>query len=341
MRRSFCACVLLSCILAHGARAEPPRIAATIGPVHSLASFLLSGTGVEAELLIAGGASPHHFHLRPSGAAILEDADAIFWVSENLEGGLAKAIMSRAAPGASAQLLPALDDALLIHRDNGHEDEHEEEHEEHEEGHEHGEEHEEHEEEGHEHEEEHEEGEDLHLHEHGFVDAHIWLSPELAGEMAAVMVSVLARVDSENAELYHRNLRDLRLRLEELDKELRGMLLGAGMVRAFALHDAYAYFERAYGAPLAGTILDANAETHGGLSAMRVAELRGIAEDSEVRCIFAEPQFSRRMLTPITRGFEMEVLIVDPLGAEFPPGAEAYFDTMRSVAKAFAKCAKE
>ena len=155
------------------------------------------------------------------------------------------------------------------------------------------------------------------------------------------MAAALTRADPENAELYRRNLEDLRARLAELDAELRGMLSEAGAVRAFAFHDAYGYFQRAYDLQLAGAILGANAAHRGGLSARRVAELRETAEHADVRCVFAEPQFNRRALTPIIRGFDMEVLILDPLGAEVPPGAEAYFQTMRNLAKEFAKCAKE
>ena len=311
MRRLLCFAILLSCALTRGAWADAPKVAATISPVHSLASFLLSGTGVVPELLVAGGASPHHFHLRPSGAAILEDANMIFWVSENLESSLAKPIAARAAPGAAVELLSALDEDLLIHYEDGdaHEDEHE-----------HG---------------------DEHAHEHGAVDPHIWLSPKLAMEMAQAMAAALMRADKENAELYQRNLEDLRARLAELDAELREMLSGLGTVRAFAFHDAYGYFQRAYDLHLAGTILDANAAERGGLSARRVAELRETAEHAGVRCVFAEPQFNRRALTPIIRGFDMKVLILDPLGAEVPPGAEAYFQIMRNLAKEFAKCAKE
>ena len=309
MRRLLCFAILFSCALTHGAWAGAPKVAATISPVHSLASFLLSGTGGVPELLVKGGASPHHFHLRPSGAAILEDADVIFWVSENLESSLAKPIAARAAPGAAVELLSALDEDILIHYEG---------------------------------EEEHENGDDHEdSHKHGAVDPHVWLSPKLAAEMARTMAAALTRADPENAELYRRNLEDLRARLAELDAELRGMLSEAGAVRAFAFHDAYGYFQRAYDLQLAGAILGANAAHRGGLSARRVAELRETAEHADVRCVFAEPQFNRRALTPIIRGFDMEVLILDPLGAEVPPGAEAYFQIMRNLTKEFAKCAKE
>ena len=52
MRRLLCFAIWLSCALTHGAWAGAPKVAATISPVHSLASFLLSGTGGVPELLV-------------------------------------------------------------------------------------------------------------------------------------------------------------------------------------------------------------------------------------------------------------------------------------------------
>ena len=336
--------VLFGLILAHSARAEAPRVVATISPVHSLAAALTAGTDAAPALLVGGRESPHHYHLRPSGAALLEEADAVFWVSEHLESALADPIAARTKPGAAVELLKALNPESLIVReeedehhdhDDDHEHEHSDEHDEH--GHEHSDEHDDHEHDhGHEHDHDH-----GHEHEHGAADPHAWLSPELAGEMAKAMAAALIRADGENAELYRRNLGELRERLARLDAELRGTLSGLGPVRAFVFHDAYRYFQRSFGLRTAGTILGAAAESHGGLSARRVAELREVAERENIRCVFTEPQFNPRALTPVTRGFEMKVLVMDPLGAEVPPGADAYFQVMRNMAKGFAECAKE
>lgn len=325
--------VLFSLALAHSAVAEPPRVVATVAPAHSLASALMTGAGTEPALLVGGRESPHHFHLRPSGAALLEQADVVFWVSRSLEHSLAKPIASRVRPGAAVELLTKLDpDSLLYYEEgeghdhgHGHEDEDADAHDDH--GHEGSAEH--HDEDG------HAEGGEVE-----YADPHIWLSPALAGEMAAEMAAVLIQADGGNADLYRRNLESLRGRLAALDMELRGMLSDLPPLRAFVFHDAYGYFERAYGLRLlGGSILGGDAESHGGMSAGRVAALRTLAESEKIRCVFAEPQFDERALTPIMRGFEMEVLILDPLGADFPPGADSYFQTMRKLAQQFAKCA--
>ena len=154
------------------------------------------------------------------------------------------------------------------------------------------------------------------------------------------MASALIRADAENAQTYRRNLNALQVELSDLDMELRGMLSDLPPLRAFVFHDAYGYFQREYGLEIAGTLLGPDAESHGGLSAARIKRLREIAEEEDIRCVFAEPQFNPRTLTPLTRGFEIKTLTLDPLGADIPLGGGAYFQTMRNLAKGFASCAK-
>ena len=339
------AAALVCAALSHSAFADSPRVIATVSPVHSLASALMTGTDSAPLLLVEPDISPHHFHLRPSDAEALEEADVIFWVSEYLEAPLAKAIAARAKSGASIELLPTLDPRSLIHYDeddDGHEghDDHDghdghDEHDDHGHGHDDHDEHDEHDDhDGH---DDHNGHDD---HAHGDYDPHIWLSPKLAAEMAGTMASALIRADAENAEAYRRNLESLRGRLSALDSELRGTLSDLPQLRAFVYHAAYGYFQREYGLRIAGTLLGPEAESHGGLSAARIKRLREIAEEEDIRCVFAEPQFNPRTLTPLTRGFEIKTLVLDPLGADIPLGADAYFDTMRNLAKGFASCAQ-
>lgn len=340
---------LLCAALSHSAYADSPKVIATISPLHSLASALMAGTDSAPLLLVEPEVSPHHFHLRPSDAEALEEADAIFWVSEFLESPLAKAIEARAKPGAAVKLLPTLDPHSLIrydeddHDEHGHEDEHG--HDEHEDEHrdddDHGHGHDEHKDEHDDHDEHdgHDDHDDHDGHAHGEFDPHVWLSPKLAAELAGTMADALIRADAENAETYRRNLESLRARLSALDSELRGQLSDLPPLRAFVFHAAYGYFQREYGLRIAGTLLGPEAESHGGLSAARIKHLREVAEEKNIRCVFAEPQFNPRTLTPLVRGFEIKTLVLDPLGAGIPVGADAYFETMRNLAKGFAACA--
>ena len=58
--------------------AAPPTVVTDIAPVHSLVSQVLGELG-EAAVLVEQGVDAHHVNLRPSQAAALQDAGAVFW----------------------------------------------------------------------------------------------------------------------------------------------------------------------------------------------------------------------------------------------------------------------
>ena len=65
------------------------KVVATIKPIHSLASYLMDGVG-KPDLIVDGYASPHGFALKPSHAKMIQNADIIFWVGEDIESFLEK-----------------------------------------------------------------------------------------------------------------------------------------------------------------------------------------------------------------------------------------------------------
>ena len=69
------------------------KVVASIKPIHSLASYLMDGVS-KPSLIVDGYASPHGFALKPSHAKMLQEADIIFWVGEDLENFLEKPLSS-------------------------------------------------------------------------------------------------------------------------------------------------------------------------------------------------------------------------------------------------------
>ena len=78
-----------------------------------------------------GYASPHGFSLKPSHAKMLQEADIIFWVGEDLENFLEKPLNSIAKKAEKIELLEAKDLNKLKfrernifdgHDDHGHDD---------------------------------------------------------------------------------------------------------------------------------------------------------------------------------------------------------------------------
>ena len=65
------------------------KVVTSIKPIHSLASYVMDGVG-KPDLIVDGFNSPHSFSLKPSHAKMIENADLIIWVGEDLEPFLEK-----------------------------------------------------------------------------------------------------------------------------------------------------------------------------------------------------------------------------------------------------------
>lgn len=88
----FVAATLIALVwVAAPARAEGVKAIASIAPVHSLLAGVMQGVG-EPDLLVKGGMSPHSFVMKPSGARMLNNADAVFWIGPTMESFLVKPI---------------------------------------------------------------------------------------------------------------------------------------------------------------------------------------------------------------------------------------------------------
>jgi len=112
--------------------ADVPDVVASIKPVHSLVAGVMGDLGTP-HLLMSGSESPHTYAMKPSDAEALNQADAVFWIGEELETFLTRAIANLGPDATSVQLIDAPGLVLLSY------DEEDEDHEDHDhEGHDHG-----------------------------------------------------------------------------------------------------------------------------------------------------------------------------------------------------------
>ena len=86
--------------------AAPPRVVASIGPVHSLAAAVMGDRG-EPLQIVRGYGSPHAYQMRPSDAAGLRDADLVLWIGPTMETFLQRPLRS-ARPGTRVVALMEL-----------------------------------------------------------------------------------------------------------------------------------------------------------------------------------------------------------------------------------------
>ncbi|MDB9936275.1 zinc ABC transporter substrate-binding protein [Candidatus Pelagibacter sp.] len=80
------------------------KVVTSIKPIHSLASYIMDGVGSPG-LIVDGYNSPHSFQLKPSHAKMLEQADIIFWIGEDLENFLEKPLATIAKKAEKIELL--------------------------------------------------------------------------------------------------------------------------------------------------------------------------------------------------------------------------------------------
>lgn len=326
--------VLVSLFLSGTALAAPSVVAST-KPVHSLVASVMGDLGTP-DLIVKGAASPHTYSLRPSDAAALESADIVFWTGHGMELFLADALETLSGKARIVELAEAPGIELLPVREGGAFEAHQHDGDGHD-GHDHEAEGHDHEGEAHDKEAEgHDHAHEGHDHAHeGEGDMHFWLDPENARLMVTQIATVLAEADPENAATYEANAEAERVRLDELEEELRAKLAPVAGKPFIVFHDAYQYFERRFDLAVAGSIT-VSPETLPG--AARVDELRAKVAELGATCVFAEPNFQPAIVSTIIEGTPAQAGTLDPEGAALTPGADLYAELLRGLATGLVDC---
>ena len=298
------------------------KVVASIKPIHSLASYLMDGVG-KPDLIVDGYASPHGFAMKPSHAKMLQNADLIFWVGEDLESFLEKPLNSIAKKAEKIELMEIKGLNKLEFRERnifeGHDDHGHDEHKKEDEHKEHG-----HKEDKH---------DDHHEHAHGEHDPHIWLDPMNAKVILKEMAEHLIENDQENASTYKANLKKALKDLDKLTKKVKSELNKD--FKSIVFHDAYQYFEKRFDVNVLGAFT-VNTDVLPG--AEQLSEIREIIEHDKVSCVFSEPQFNPDIINAVAKDMNIKTGVLDPLGATLTPGKTLYFDLISNMSKSFKSC---
>ena len=301
------------------------KVVTSIKPIHSLASYLMDGVA-KPDLIVDGYASPHGFALKPTHAKMLQEADLVFWVGEDLENFLEKPLKSIAKKAEKIELMEIKGLTKLKFRERNIFDEHG--HKEDEHGHkedEHG-----HKEDEHGHKED-EHGHDEHA--HGEHDPHIWLDPMNAKVILSEMAEHLIENDSKNEAKYKANLKRAHKDLDQLTKKVKSELNKD--FKSIVFHDAYQYFEKRFDINVLGAFT-VNTDVMPG--AEQLAEIREVIEHDKVSCVFSEPQFNPDIIKAVAKDTNIATGVIDPLGATLNPGKDLYFDLIGNMSKSFKGC---
>jgi len=297
MFRPFLALLLVACMAPASAEV---RLLTSLKPLQLIAAAVQDGVGSPA-VLLPPGASPHHYALRPSDVRALREAALFYWVGPDLEAFLPRVLDGRSQPSLALQTLPGL---RLRHFADTHDDA---------------------------------DGDRDHQRSHrpGGLDAHLWLLPANGRLIAARMAADLSAADPANAGRYQANLSAFEQRLESLDRRLKARLAGVAGKPYFVFHEAYDYFEAAYGLEHAG-VFGISAELPPG--ARHVARLRQRLQQAGPTCVFSEPPLQPRLAETLSAGLPVRLAELDPLGSGVAVSAQGYEQLLERLGEGFANC---
>jgi zinc transport system substrate-binding protein len=293
------------------------KVVTTIKPLHSLVSSVMDGVS-EPSLIIEGTNNPHTFVFKPSHAKLLEEADMVFWIGEDLEAFMEKPLKSLASNAKKIAFMDLASIEKLKFREENIFDDHDD-HDDHD---------------GHE--DEHE-GHDDHAghegHNHGEFDAHIWLDPMNAKEMVHEIAHELSELDPSNKEIYEANanraLKSLDKLMEDVGKDV------PKDISYVVFHDAYQYFEKRFGVSTAGA-LTLNPDVLPG--AKQIADIQDLISDKGIKCIFSEPQYNPKIIETLASDMKISTGILDPLGANLDKGNTMYEELIKKISNSIKNC---
>ncbi|KAA0945355.1 zinc ABC transporter substrate-binding protein [Pseudomonas sp. ANT_H14] len=293
--------VFVTSLFITGTAQAEVRVLTSIKPLQLIAAAVQDGVAVP-EVLLPPGASPHNYALRPSDVRRVQSVDLIYWIGPDLEVFLPRVLKGRSLPTVAIQDLPGL--KLRHFADDGHS---------------------------------HSEDGDDHDHDHrpGSLDAHLWLSPINARVIATRMAADLSAANPANAERYQSNLQAFDGRLDALDVRLKARLSGVAGKPYFVFHEAFDYFEDAYGLKHTG-VFSVAAEVQPG--AQHVAAMRTRLQEVGKTCVFSEPPLRPRLAQTLVAGLPVKLAELDALGGYTPATAQGYEQVLEKLGNDLAGC---
>ncbi|WLH35774.1 zinc ABC transporter substrate-binding protein [Pseudomonas sp. FP2196] len=289
-----------SFLLIGSAQAEV-KVLTSIKPLQLIAAAVQDGVAVP-EVLLPPGASPHNYALRPSDVRKVQSVDLLYWIGPDMEGFLPRVLSGRTLPSVAVQDLPGL--KLRHFAEDSHS---------------------------------HAQESDDHDHDHrpGTLDAHLWLSPVNARVIADKMAADLSAADPANAERYQSNAKAFDERLDALDLRLKKRLTRVEGKPYFVFHEAFDYFEEAYGLKHTG-VFSVAAEVQPG--AQHVAAMRKRLQEVGKTCVFSEPPLRPRLAETLVAGLPVKLAELDALGGYTPATAQGYEQVLEKLGNDLAGC---
>lgn len=306
----------LSTALVTFAGAANAEILASVRPLGFIASSIADGV-TQTQILVPPGASPHDYNLKLSDIQKVKSADLVLWIGEDVDSFLTKSVSQLEGKNVLTiselnELAPLLSKAAHHHHDES------------------------------EHHHHHEHGIDAHGHHHEEqndleINWHVWYSPEISRIVAQKVADKLIVRFPNKQERIVRNLAEFNRTLSLQSDKIKAQLAPFNDKGFFVFHDAYGYFNDAYGLNQTGYFTINPLVAPG---AKTLAHIKEEITEHRVRCLFTEPQFTPKVVESLSKNADVNVGRLDPMGEAVELGPNSYANFLQFTADSYAECLK-
>lgn len=297
---SVWALLALLLVFATSARAaEKLKVLTSFLPVYCFVSNV-AGEYADVENFLPQGSGPHDYQFTPRDIRKLSDADLVFINGLGIESWLSKALdASGSKKGSKVIELAGTLKTELIRSEHGISLGGKD---------------------------------DDHDHSHG-PNPHIWLDPQLAILCVKNAEAALSKADSKNAAHYAANAKAYIEKLQSLDDSILATLKPVQKNAFVTFHNAFPYFVRRYELKLVGVVEEVPDVQP---SPRYLKKLLDVIRDNKAKAIFAEPQFSKKIVERIATDAGVSLGTLDTLETgDLKPSA--YEEGMRRNAETLLK----
>ena len=306
-------------------------VLASVKPLGFIVSSIADGvTGTQ--VLVPAGASPHDYNLKLSDIQKVKSADLVVWIGEDVDSFLDKPIsqIERKKVITIADLADVKPLLSKAHHEHFHEDgDHDHDHK-HEHKHDHKHDHD------HKHEHKHDHEHHDHDHHEGLTtNWHVWYSPAISKIVAQKVADKLTAQFPDKKALIAQNLSDFNRTLAEQSEKITAQLANVKDKGFYVFHDAYGYFNDAYGLKQTGYFTINPLVAPG---AKTLAHIIEEIDEHKVNCLFAEPQFTPKVIESLAKNTKVNVGQLDPIGDKVTLGKNSYATFLQSTADSYMEC---
>lgn len=160
----------------------------------------------------------------------------------------------------------------------------------------------------------------------GETNPHVWVSIGNNIRQVKNIGTQLASLDPAHAEQYRANTYQYVQKLENLHSKMKSELSQITSKDIITFHEAFPYFADEFGLHIAAVV---EREPGAEPSAAELASMIQLINNSGIKVIFTEPQYSTETAETISRETQAKIFSLDP-GVTGPDDPDAYLNIMES-----------